>query len=206
MLTRRTALVATLAAAVTATTTKAHAATYTDIQPGTPFYAEITWAANKNLISGYPDGTFKPDEPIDRQSFARAAYTYRGKPAYTPPIKSYFSDIPTSHPYYKEISWLVEQGITAGYWDKTFRPANPVERKTIAIFLYRMAGEPHYIPPITSYFTDVPPSMEFYKEISWLKDMKITTGWANGTYQPLEATGRYAICAFFYRYNRVVGY
>lgn len=90
MLTRRTALVATLAAAVTATTTKAHAATYTDIQPGTPFYAEITWAANKNLISGYPDGTFKPDEPIDRQSFARAAYTYRGKPAYTPPIKSYF--------------------------------------------------------------------------------------------------------------------
>lgn len=134
------------------------------------------------------------------------AYVYRGSPSYTAPVAPYFSDVPSNHPYYKEICWLVEQGITAGYWDKTFRPSHQVERNIAAVFLYRMAGEPHYIPPVRSYFADVAPTMDFYKEISWMRDMKITTGWANGTFSPFTPTLRDAMCVFFYRYNQVVGY
>ncbi|MDO4897717.1 MAG: S-layer homology domain-containing protein [Rothia sp. (in: high G+C Gram-positive bacteria)] len=206
MLPRRTLLAAAPLGALTVAFTPAHAVTYADVRPGSLFYTEVTWATKNNLIIGYPDGSFRPNEPVDRQTFARAVYAYRSKPSYTPPAKSYFSDVPATHLYYKEINWLVEQGITSGYWDKTFRPTKVLERNALAAFLYRMAGEPHYTPPVISYFTDVLPAEEFYKEISWLRDMNITTGWANGSYQPLEATSRHAVCAFLYRYHQNVGY
>lgn len=203
----------TLLAVASATTlgtafssTAAHAVTYSDITPNSLFYTEITWALNKGLIHGYSDGTFRPADSIDRQSLARVIYIYRGKPAYTPPTKSPFTDVPVGHPLYKEINWLVSQGITTGYPDKTFRPANTMNRGAFAAFLYRMAGEPTYIPPTTPYFPDVPSTELFYKEISWLKDTKITTGWTDGTYQPLEPIQRDATCAFLYRYNQAVGY
>lgn len=178
MLQRRTLLAATPLVALAALTpsTVAQAATYSDLTPTTPFYTEITWALNKSLLTGYPDGTFRPTDSIDRQTLARTIYTYRGKPTYTPPTKSPFTDVPVGHPFYKEINWMVSQGITTGYPDKTFRPANPVERNAFAAFLYRMAGEPSYIPPVKPYFSDVLPTAPFYKEICWLKDTKITTG------------------------------
>lgn len=208
MLSRRKLLAATpvTALGLAISPPAAHAVTYTDITPGIPFYTEITWAINKGLLPGFADGTFRPEESIDRQNLARVVYTYRGKPTYTPPTKSPFTDVPVGHPFYKEINWLVAQGITRGYIDKTFKPAHVVERNAFAAFLYRMAGEPTYIPPVKPYFPDAPPSTPFYKEICWLKDMKITTGWNDGTYLPFEPTQRAAVCAFLYRYNQVVGY
>lgn len=208
MLTRRKLLAAApvTALGLTISLPAAHAATYSDFTSSTPFYTEITWAINKGLLTGFADGTFRPGGSIDRQNLARVIYTYRGKPAYTPPAKSPFTDVPAGHPFYKEINWMVSKGLTTGYPDKTFRPANPVERNAFAAFLYRMAGEPSYNSPVKPYFSDVPPTAAFYKEICWLKDMKITTGWADGTYLPLEPTQRDAVCAFLYRYNQVVGY
>lgn len=208
MLTRRKLLAATpvTALGLAISLPVAHAATYSDLTPGTLFYTEMTWAINKGLLTGFADGTFRPAESIDRQNLARVIYIYRGKPAYTPPAKSPFTDVPVSHPYYKEINWLVAQGITTGYPDKTFRPTNTMNRDAFAAFLYRMAGEPSYISPVKPYFPDVPPTELFYKEICWLKDMKITTGWNDGTYLPLEPIQRAAVCAFLYRYNQIVGY
>lgn len=208
MLARRNLLAAAplTALGIALTTIPAQAATFTDLPPGSLFYTEMNWAVTKGLLSIYPDGSIRPNDPVDRQTFARMIYIYRGKPSYTPPTKTPFSDVPTTHPYYKDICWLASQGITAGYWDKTFRPTNLVERNTFAIFLYRMAGEPAYFAPVVSPFIDTPPSTEFYKEICWLKDMKISNGWSDGTFKPLEPTGRYAASAFLYRYNQVVGY
>ena len=67
-----------------------------------------------------------------------AAFFYRmaGSPAYTAPQDPAFSDIEAS-PFYKEISWLAEQGITSGWEDGTFRPVTPIERGAMAAFIYR---------------------------------------------------------------------
>lgn len=208
MLTRRKLLAVTpvTALGIAISPPAAHATTYSDLTPGTLFYTEMTWAINKGLLTGYPDKAFHPQESIDRQNLAQVIYTYRSKPAYTPPAKSPFTDVPVGHPFYKEINWLVAQGITTGYPDKTFRPTNTMNRDAFAAFLYRMAGEPTYTPPVKPYFPDVPLTELFYKEICWLKDAKITTGWNDGTYLPFEPTQRAAVCAFLYRYNQVVGY
>ena len=116
--------------------------------------------------------------------------------------------MPTSYPFYKEISWLAATGVSTG-WDvgggkKEFRPTQPIARDAMAAFLYRFADKPVFTPSDTSPFTDVPTSHPFYKEISWLASTRVTTGWDVGGGQrefrpPLNIT-RDAMAAFLYRY------
>jgi DNA-binding beta-propeller fold protein YncE len=110
-----------------------------------------------------------------------------------------FADVPAVSFYHREISWLAAAGVTTGYDDQTFRPLEPVRRDAMAAFLYRFHGSPDFVPPVTSPFTDVRPTDKFYKEITWLVDAKISEGWPDGTYRPLEPVNRDAIAAFLYR-------
>jgi hypothetical protein len=72
-----------------------------------------------------------------------AAFLYRfaGKPAFTPPAVSPFSDVTPSTPFYKEITWLASTGITGGFSDGTFRPLGTVKRDAMAAFLFRFDGK-----------------------------------------------------------------
>ncbi len=73
----------------------------------------------------------------------------------------------------------------------------------MAAFMYRLAGEPEFDPPTVSPFTDVTPTTQFYKEITWLASEKISTGWteADGTrtFRPANSVARDAMAAFMYR-------
>ena len=53
--------------------------------------------------------------------------------------------------------------------------------------------------PAPGPFKDVPANAQFAKDITWLKNAKITTGYADGTYRPLAPVSREAMAAFLYR-------
>ncbi|MCC5953897.1 MAG: choice-of-anchor M domain-containing protein [Acidimicrobiia bacterium] len=130
-----------------------------------------------------------------------------------------FPDVPPGHPFYDEIDWLVDAGITTGYDDGTFRPTWSVTRQAMAAFLYRLhdlddhghdhdhnghghghsarhGDDPHcHGDP----FPDVPESHPFCGEIDWLVDAGITTGYNDGTFRPTEPVTRQAMAAFLYR-------
>ena len=93
------------------------------------------------------------------------------------PGPSSFVDVPTSHPFHGDISWLSQKGITTGWADGTFRPSESVSRAAFAAFLYRMRCEPEWQAPASSPFKDVPASHQFYREITWLAAQGITKGW-----------------------------
>jgi len=73
----------------------------------------------------------------------------------------------------------------------------------MAAFLYRMAGSPDHTPPADSPFKDVATTQQFYKEMAWLADRGISTGWthSDGTrsYRALQPINRDAMAAFLYR-------
>jgi len=52
-----------------------------------------------------------------------------------------FDDVATNHPFAAEISWLVDEDITTGFGDGTFRPGAAVSRQAMAAFLHRTAEE-----------------------------------------------------------------
>lgn len=54
--------------------------------------------------------------------------------------------------------------------------------------------------PATSPFEDVTSSTAFYKEITWLAETGIATGWDDGTYRPVTPINRDAMAAYLYRF------
>ncbi|WP_198011516.1 carboxypeptidase regulatory-like domain-containing protein [Arthrobacter sp. FB24] len=206
-----------LASATTPDATVAPAPSFTDVSTGNQFYKEITWLASSGISTGWTaaDGTktFGPVLPVNRDAMAAFMYRFRGKPAFTPPAVSPFTDVATSNQFYKEITWLASTGITTGWTagdgSRTYAPVQAVNRDAMAAFMYRLAGKPAFTPPAVSPFTDVATSNQFYKEITWLASTGITTGWTAGdgsrTYAPVQAVNRDAMAAFMYRYNAKFG-
>lgn len=114
---------------------------FTDIEDHT-FYKQIVWLASTGITEGWPDGTFRPQEPILRDAVAAFIHRYHGlvssNGTSNPPNSTRsFKDVPSSHRFANEIYWLAALGITTGWDDGTFRPDRPVNREQIAAFLFR---------------------------------------------------------------------
>lgn len=180
----------------------AQAANFPDLQPATPFYGYMTWAAEQGYIDAYPDGTFRPYATVTRQEIAAIFYKFYGKPEYTPPAKSYLKDISPTHKYYKEISWAVTMDVFTGKEDGTLGPEEPVTKGEVAYYFYALAGEPYYIAPGISFFTDLNYETPYYKEIHFLADSKIATGWSDGTYRPFSNLQRTTLSCFMYKFMK----
>ncbi|WP_235506053.1 S-layer homology domain-containing protein [Arthrobacter sp. Leaf337] len=52
------------------------APTFPDVTTGNQFYNEIRWLAATAITTGYPDGTFRPVQPIARDAMAAFVYRY----------------------------------------------------------------------------------------------------------------------------------
>lgn len=76
---------------------------FTDVSIYHYFYNEISWLASTGITTGWSDGTYRSGNNINRDAMAAFPYRMAGSPAYTAPAKSPFKDVPTTHPFYKEI-------------------------------------------------------------------------------------------------------
>ncbi len=179
----------------------AESAHFKDVPADYPFVNDINWLAQRRITTGYPDGTFRPNGSVERGAMAAFFYRMAGSPQFTAPSTPSFKDVPRDHPFYKEIEWMRARGITTGWSDGTFRPNDAVNRDAMAAFFYRFAGSPAYSAPAVSPFSDVSTGSQFYREIAWLADQRITTGWADGSFRPVQPIERGAMAAFLHRYN-----
>lgn len=122
-----------LARALQLPVTNVKAPKFKDVSKNDSAYAEIAAATAAGL---FPDGDkFNPNSFISRASMARALQrafnVQRGSQTYA------IKDVPSSHWAYQYIMPLVTTGISTGYADKTFKPAEGVTRAQFASFLNR---------------------------------------------------------------------
>ncbi len=103
--------------------------------------------AAKKIITGYTDGTVKPDRQITRAEMAVVIAKAIGlEPAATPGLKFKDNkDIPSWAAGY--IQAAVEKNIIVGYEDNTFRPSNKLTREEMVVmvlkaYLYQAVESP----------------------------------------------------------------
>ncbi len=103
--------------------------------------AKSHWAANYigymqqfGIITGYADGSFRPDASVTRAEFAAIASRFE---KLTEGNKS-FSDVPSSHWAAKYINFAATRGWVNGYADGTFRPNNSITRAEVAAVTCRL--------------------------------------------------------------------
>ncbi len=191
--------------------TTASGTAFTDVPPGALFYREISWLAESRVSTGWIEAggtrTYRPAQQVNRDQMAAFLFRLAGRPDFVPPLQSPFADVPTTHAFYKEISWLWSEKISEGWREadgtRTFRPAATVNRDQMAAFIYRHAGSPAYEPDGQSAFADIPTDHAFYKQISWLASTAISNGWTEAdktrTFRPGAAILRDQMAAFMHR-------
>jgi S-layer homology domain len=108
---------------------------FTDMSPSRMYYKEITWAHDQGIVNGWSDGTFRPTASIERGAVAAFLYRASGRPSSG--TSNPFSDVPSTHQFAREITWLAATGITTGWPDGTFRPLAPIARDAMAAFMIR---------------------------------------------------------------------
>jgi hypothetical protein len=180
-------------------------APFGDVSTGHPFCREIEWMKQSGVSTGFGDGTYRPASAVTRQ--AMSAFLARlGSAVLTDCSTQPFNDVPTTHPFCREIKWMKDQGISTGFSDGGYHPAENVTRQAMAAFVARLAnGASSSPPPCTSEpFSDVPTSHPFCPYIEWVKDNGVATGFGDGTYGPTANITRQAMAAFMYRLNSVI--
>lgn len=184
---------------------------FTDIA-GDPFEEDILFIAANGITTGFPDGTYRPGLSVARDAMAAFIYRLAGQPYFEEPATSPFTDITPETQFYKEITWLASTGISTGYPDGTFRPLTPVARDAMAAFMNRFSGTycsieaaRNFPAPTTPPFTDVPVDLQFARDIAWMKEAGISTGYPDGTYRPFLPVARDAMAAFMQRLDAYNG-
>ena len=87
----------------------------------------ITQLEPRNLVAGYPDGTFRPGLTITRAEFA--ALMLKAFPK-APIVRRAmtFEDVPIMHWAYKVIQEAYKRGFFTGYPGGNFQPSEPITR------------------------------------------------------------------------------
>ena len=101
--------------------------------------------AEEGITGGYPDGTYRPNNPVTRAQMAKFMLVAIHGAGYEPPAagSSQFSDVPDDYWAKDWIEELVAEGIAGGYSDGTYRPGNNVTRAQMAKFLVNAFGLPN---------------------------------------------------------------
>ena len=113
---------------------KTYSSTFNDVAKG-------YWAANYigymqqfGIVTGYTDGSFRPNAPVTRAEFAAIASRFE---KLTQGSKS-FTDVPDTHWAVKYINFAATRGWVTGYSDGTFKPENPITRAEVAAVTCRL--------------------------------------------------------------------
>jgi len=92
------------------------------------------WFA-KGLVSGYGDGTFRPDNKVTRAEFVVMTNRAFG---FTGGIQAPFSDVSPGDWFFGQVCAAVAAGYIAGDEDGRFRPGDEISRQEAAVVLSRL--------------------------------------------------------------------
>ena len=97
----------------------------------------ISWAAENNVVSGFSETEFRPDQPITREQLVTIVYRLEGSPEVSGDLSA-FSDSDSVHSYAVDaMIWAVQKGLVKGYTDGTVRPQGNAKRSEVCSILMR---------------------------------------------------------------------
>lgn len=100
------------------------------------YWPAITWGGRNNVLFGYGDGNYGPQDPITREQLVALLWRYAGRPQTD--AQSSFSDVDEVSDYAKQaLHWASQQGIIAGYPDGAFHPRANATRAEAAQMIMR---------------------------------------------------------------------
>ncbi len=136
---------------------------YSDVAATSWYNTAVSTLSSMGIITGYPDGTFRPDAAITRAEFAAIAARFDNDGDKT---AAKFSDIAT-HWAKDEISIAYNNGWITGYPDGTFGPQRDITRAETMTLVNRVLNrqpetEDDLLPNMTVWTDNANPKAWYY--------------------------------------------
>jgi hypothetical protein len=145
-------------------------------------YHYIRQIACSGIVTGYGDGTFRPQNNITRGQLVKMIVLAEDFAIISPLIPS-FTDVPRSHTYYRFIETANSRRVVSGYSDHTFQPYKPVSRAQIAKIIVR-AKRWSIVRPVTAPACDVSRTHWAADYIHTAMLRGVFTGYSDGCFHP----------------------
>ena len=114
-----------------------------------------------------------------------------------------FPDVSADFWAKNEIDYMTSRGYINGKLDGSFAPTEAITRRTVAMMLYRLAGEPAVGGSCA--FTDVKQD-RYHDAILWASQAGIVTGYKDGSFRPEAVISRQHFALMLHRYALHCGY
>lgn len=163
-----------------------------------PFIAEL---ARREIIAGFPDSSFRPEQPVTRAQFAaivRKAFQKTPERAATE-----FTDVPANYWAYDAIQQAYTIGFLAGYPGNRFEPSQNITREQVLVALanglqYSVSGSS--TDPL-QYYSDASAISNYARSpIAAATERKIVVNYPNVRFlNPSRTATRADVAAFIYQ-------
>ncbi|WP_413371939.1 glycoside hydrolase family 3 N-terminal domain-containing protein [Paenibacillus taichungensis] len=160
----------------------------------------IEYMAKRGTVAGYGNGIFKPQGLVTRAQ----AVTFMVRELYPQQLEksvedTTYSDVPTTHPFYREIAIASKNGLASGFPGGSFRPDAPLSRAETAAFLTRAYSllegkQPANWSDTKQHWAEAP--------ILILSSNGLVGGYSDGTYRPDQTVTRAEYAVFMSRVIR----
>ena len=136
---------------------------YSDVAASSWYNTAVSTLSSMGIITGYPDGTFRPNAAITRAEFAAIAARFDTNGDKT---TAKFSDI-AAHWARDEISIAYNNGWITGYPDGTFRPQRDITRAETVTLVNRVLNrlpetEDDLLPDMVTWTDNANPNAWYY--------------------------------------------
>ncbi|MFL8938385.1 S-layer homology domain-containing protein [Rossellomorea oryzaecorticis] len=177
----------------------AAAASFKDIG-GTYAKEYIEVLSQKNIISGYNDGTYRPQEKVTRAQFAKMLALALELPG-SPDAAKGFKDVKDwADPH---VGALVEAGVTKGIRPDFFGADNPITRQEMIVMFVRAMGmEPYAVltNPISGFDDEAKISQFAYNHVAFAEAIGFAEG-SNNSFMPTTTADRAAAAKWIYNFT-----
>ena len=140
------------------------------------------------LISGYDDGTFRPEQEITRAEFTALINRSFG---FTDFQENHFQDVPLDAWFSSHVDRAVAAGYISGYDDDTFRPQETISRQEAATIVYRLEEPPQAPAGTLEQFADADAVPDWSRDfVAAVVEAELLHGYDDDTFRPEDPLTR----------------
>ncbi|WP_338449585.1 S-layer homology domain-containing protein [Niallia oryzisoli] len=162
---------------------------FNDVYTSSPSYTAIATLTKQGVIQGFGDGTFRPDANVTRGQAAAIINRVLNK---QPASLNYFSDVPETNRFAKDIAVIKELGIIDGFPDGTFRPNDNMTKAQMAVIVERAFNlqDKAFAAASSHPYSDVGPDYWAHDAIVTMSKIDTTTVFAGDRYYATSQASR----------------
>ncbi len=165
---------------------------FADVPRSHPNWADIQFVAAREVMMGYGEAQFAPDDDMSRAMMAVLMTRLFNIPVGPGPVTPTFGDVPKSHWGYDFIEALYAAGKTSGCSaeEMLYCPDDPLTKVAAAKFLMDGLGYTVQQASQNPYYTDVAPSHWSFPWVQLAAHHNIIGGCGGGKFCPTDAVLR----------------